>query len=68
MFVWVNGKYMLLTDLQKPLGLYDYRSEPATNRLKEVPAKEYKPVMEEFQQYMKFSYDLILSNSVRPPQ
>ena len=68
MFVWVNGKYMLLTDLQNPLGLYDYKSDPAQNKLKEVSEKEYKPLKEEFQQYMKFSYDLILSNSVRPPQ
>ncbi len=68
MFVWVDGRYMLMTDLQNPLGLYDYRAEPAQNRLKGMPEKEYRPVMEEFQQYMKFSYDLILSNSVRPQQ
>lgn len=68
MFVWVNGRYMLMTDLQNPMGLYDYKADPAQNRLKEVPEKEYKPLKEEFQQYMKFSYDLILSNSVRPPQ
>jgi len=66
MFVWVNGRYMLVTDMNAPMGLYDYKADPARDILKD--GAESKALMEEFQQYLKFSYDLILSNKVRPPQ
>ncbi len=68
-FVYVREPYMLLTDLNQPIGLYDYRTNPGANLL-EKPDREQTKVSErmnlEVESYLRFSYDELIGNKVRP--
>jgi len=68
-FVYVREPYMLLTDLDRPIGLYDYRANPAANLL-DTPNEERTKVSErmnrEVEAYLQFSYDALIGNKVRP--
>jgi phosphoglycerol transferase MdoB-like AlkP superfamily enzyme len=71
MMVFLGGDYMLLTDLDSPFALYDYRSDPDKNLLrtggKEAEAISGK-LLGDLHQYLSFSYELITENRIRPPQ
>ncbi|MBI3609014.1 MAG: LTA synthase family protein [Nitrospirae bacterium] len=68
-FVYVREPYLLLTDLDQPIGLYDYRANPAANLL-ETPDPERTNVSDrmnlEVESYLRFSYDALIGNKVRP--
>ena len=68
MMVWVDDGRMLLTDLEKPFGLYDYRTDPDKNLLKTGgDAKEVsQKMLKRLQNYLSFSYQLITENRIRP--
>ena len=68
MMVLVDEGRMLLTDLESPYGLYDYRTNPGKNLLqaggdaKEVSQK----MLRQLHNYLSFSYKLITENRIRP--
>jgi membrane-anchored protein YejM (alkaline phosphatase superfamily) len=69
-FVVVDGPSMLLTRLDAPLALYDYTADPGANVLgrDEATRAEAERMGRALRAYVRFSYDLILQNRVRPPE
>jgi len=69
MMVLMNGGRMLLTDLESPFGLYDYRADPDKNLLKtggETAQAESQKMLARLHNYLSFSYRLITENRIRP--
>lgn len=69
-FVAVEAPYMLLSRLDEPIALYDMTRKPAENILPrdEVTREAADRMGSELRAYLRFSYDLILANKVRPPE
>lgn len=69
MMLFLDGGHMLLTDLESPFALYDYRRDPNKNLLKTggAQAKELSAkLMGDLHNYLSFSYKLIIENRIRP--
>jgi phosphoglycerol transferase MdoB-like AlkP superfamily enzyme len=68
MIVLVDDGRMLLTDLESPFGLYDYRTDPGKNLLnKDKAAKAVsQKMLKRLHNYLSFSYKLITENRIRP--
>lgn len=70
LFVVVEGPHMLLTRLDEPLALYEYATDPTTNVLGRDDATRAaaERLARHLRAYLRFSYELILENRVRPPE
>jgi hypothetical protein len=69
MFVVAEGRYLLLTRMDAPVALYDYRVDPSANVLERDKATRAaaERMGRQLRAYLRFSYELILENRVRPP-
>ena len=70
LFVAVEAPYMLLSRLDAPVALYDMTANPAENILQRDAATRAAAdrLGRQLRAYLRFSYDLILANKVRPPE
>ncbi len=67
LFVYQEDDYMLLSDLEKSLALYNISKDKTKNIAGESKAKSAK-LIKSLQEYVKFSSDLIRDNRVIPPE
>ncbi|MEW6683251.1 MAG: sulfatase-like hydrolase/transferase [Nitrospirota bacterium] len=69
MFVVAEAPYLLLTRMDAPVALYDYTVDPGANVLErdEVTRAAAERMGRYLRAYLRFSYELILENRVRPP-
>jgi hypothetical protein len=69
MFVVAEGPYLLLTRMDEPVALYDYTADPSVNVLErdEATRAATERMGRHLRAYLRFSYELILENRVRPP-
>lgn len=68
--VWVRGEYMLHTDLENVMGLFNYSKDPRVNMLSAGGQKTgeiFSKMDTELRGYLKFSFDTIRANTVMPP-
>lgn len=66
MFVYVKGSEILLSSIDREIGLYDYAANPGANIL--LSAKtEAEALNGELAAYLLFSYDLMMQNRIAPP-
>ena len=65
--VFVDGPYMLLSDIETPFALYDYRQDPSKNMIDADNGETAKKLLGEARAYLRFSWDLITENRVKPP-
>jgi phosphoglycerol transferase MdoB-like AlkP superfamily enzyme len=70
MFVVAEEPYLLLTRIDAPVALYDYRVNPGVNVLERDSGTRgaAERMGDELRAYLRFSYEVILENRVRPPQ
>lgn len=68
-FIWVEDPYMLVTNLDEPLSLLNYREAPDKNLLKSKN-KDYKPIalamQNEILNYIEWSHAAISENRLAP--
>ncbi|MBI5141579.1 MAG: sulfatase-like hydrolase/transferase [Nitrospirae bacterium] len=73
MMVYVKDREMLLSNIDRALGLYDYAANPGANLLASETggASGAKPAANalngELASYLLFSYDLMMQNRIAPP-
>jgi phosphoglycerol transferase MdoB-like AlkP superfamily enzyme len=70
-YCWTNDRYLLLTDLQMPVALFDYRSNPSINLLinwNPVVQSKAEELQRELRAYLKLDYDLVMQKRMRPPR
>ena len=69
-FVVVKAPYLFLTDIGSPMGLYNFKTDPAKDLLNpgdKEAARVSEELGEELRGYLRFSYEMIMNNKVRPP-
>lgn len=66
---WIRDNLFLLSDQQKPLALYDYRSDPLEKHdLLAVRQSDARDMVRELLSFVQVSKNLILDNRLFPPR